>query len=197
MGLPIPTYNAPVTLTFALMAFAIRVLDMVTGKAFTYVFFSLPPHFQWNVPFNYPRLITHVFGHRDFGHLTANFAIILLIGPILEEKYGSRRLLIMGLITALATGIMHALFFSSGLLGASGIVFMLILLGSFTNHKRGEIPLTFILVVVLYLAKEIMGMFQNDDIAQSAHLVGGLLGGLFGYLGGVSGRKGSGVAAKA
>jgi len=185
MRLPIPTYNAPVTLTFALAAFAVRLLDTLTGKAFTYAFFSLPPHFQWSDPWLYPRLLSYVIGHRDFTHLTSNFAIILLLGPILEEKYGSRRLLIMGLVTALATGVLHALLFQSGMLGASGLVFMLIVLGSFANHKRGEIPLTFILILLLYLVREGIAMFQHDDIAQGAHILGGLLGGLFGYLGGL------------
>jgi membrane associated rhomboid family serine protease len=186
--LPVPTYNAPVTLTFALSAFAIRLFDAMTGLPLTYVLFALPPGFDWAEPLNYWRLVAHVFGHRDFTHLTANFAIILLVGPILEEKYGAKRLLIMGLITALATGLMNALLFPTGLMGASGIVFMLILLGSFVNHKRGEVPLTFILVLMLYLAKEITGMFAADDIAQSAHLVGGFLGSLFGYLGAGSRR---------
>ncbi len=190
MGLPVPTYNAPVTLTFALLAFGLRVLDNALGQSLSYAFFSLPPHFSWSDPLNYPRLFTHVVGHRDFAHLTANFAVILLVGPMLEEKYGSRRLLTMGLVTALATGLINALFFPTGLLGASGIVFMLILLGSFVNHKRGELPLTFVLVLLLYLTREIIGMFQNDDIAQSAHLVGGLLGGLFGYVGGIGGGTG-------
>jgi rhomboid protease GluP len=189
LALPVPTYNAPVTLTFALLAFAIRVGDALLSNSITYALFTLPPHFNWGAPLNYIRLFTHVIGHRDFGHLTANFAIILLLGPILEEKYGGRKLLVMGLVTALATGLFNALFFPTGLMGASGIVFMLILLGSFVNHKRGELPLTFILILLLYLAKEISAMFQSDDIAQSAHLVGGMMGALFGYLGGAKGSR--------
>lgn len=187
-SLPVPTYNAPVTLTFALAAFALHLFDALTGIPLTYAFFALPPGFDWSEPLNYWRLVSHVLGHRDFTHLTANFAIILLVGPILEEKYGAKRLLIMGLITALATGFLNAIFFPTGLMGASGIVFMLILLGSFVNHKRGELPLTFVLVLMLYLAKEVTGMFAADDIAQSAHLVGGTLGSLFGYLGAGSKR---------
>ena len=44
----------------------------------------------------------------------------------------------MMLITALVTGIMNVLFLPTGLQGASGIVFMFILLISVTNIKKGD-----------------------------------------------------------
>jgi rhomboid protease GluP len=58
----------------------------------------------------------------------------------------------------------------------------MILLVSITNLRKGEIPLTFILVVVLYLAREIVTAFQNDSASQFAHIAGGLCGSLFGFL---------------
>jgi rhomboid protease GluP len=104
-----------------------------------------------------------------------------LVGPIVEEKYGSKSLLIMILITALITGILNILFFNAGLLGASGIVFMLILLSSFTNVRSGEIPVTFILVAILFLGREVFESLQNDNISQFAHIIGGICGSVFGY----------------
>jgi membrane associated rhomboid family serine protease len=98
-----------------------------------------------------------------------------------EEKYGSKRLLIMILLTALVTGILNILFFNTGLLGASGIVFMLILLSSFTNVRNGEIPITFILVAFLFLGKEVLESIQNDNISQFAHIIGGICGSIFGF----------------
>jgi len=187
--LPIPTYNAPVTLTFALLAFALRLIDGPFQGQISMAWFAVPPHFAWNDPVHYVNLVTHVLGHRDWVHLTGNLSVFLLLGPILEEKYGSVKLLQMLFITALATGLVNAAIFPSGLMGASGLVFMLILLSSFVGHKRGEIPMTFILVLVLYLAKEIAGMFHSDDIAQSAHLLGGLIGSMFGFLWGGKGGK--------
>jgi membrane associated rhomboid family serine protease len=108
-----------------------------------------------------------------------------LIGPILEEVYGSGALLIMILITAFVTGVLNVLFFSSGLLGASGVVFMMILLASFTNFSRGEVPLTFILVLILFLGRELFDSFggeaANGNISKFAHIVGGFIGSLFGF----------------
>ena len=58
----------------------------------------------------------------------------------------------------------------------------MILLASFTNFKRGEIPLTFILILVLYLGQEVMNFFRSDNISQFAHIAGGFCGSLFGFL---------------
>ena len=89
----------------------------------------------------------------------------------------------MIILTALITGIINVSFYSTGLLGASGIVFMLILLVSFTNNTGGGIPLTFILVAILFVGKELMHSFNNDQISQSAHIIGGLCGSVFGFTG--------------
>ena len=133
-------------------------------------------------PVDYLRLFTHVAGHSSWAHLMANFAFVLLLGPILEEKYGSSGLAIMIAITALVTGLLNVLFLDTGLLGASGVVFMMILLGSFTNIRQGEIPLTFILIVVLYLTQEVVTSLRQDSVAQFAHISGGVIGSLFGFL---------------
>jgi membrane associated rhomboid family serine protease len=69
-------------------------------------------------------------------------------------------------------------------LGASGIVFMLILLGSFANLKRGRIPLTLILVLVIFIGNELMSALGADgetNIAYMSHIVGGLCGAAFGF----------------
>jgi membrane associated rhomboid family serine protease len=126
-------------------------------------------------------LFTHVIGHADWDHLISNFSFILLLGPILEENYGSVSLVIMIALTALVTGILNVMLFPSALLGASGVVFMMILLASFTNFNKGEIPLTFILVLIIYLGREIFNSFAADNISEFAHIVGGFVGSLFGF----------------
>jgi membrane associated rhomboid family serine protease len=108
---------------------------------------------------------------------------VLLLGPILEERYGSRRMLLMVLMTALATGLANALLFSTGLLGASGVVFMLIALISIVDLRAGVLPLTFVLVTVLFLGGEVLDMLRSDDVSQFAHLMGAAVGVAFGLLG--------------
>jgi GlpG protein len=55
-------------------------------------------------------------------------------------------------------------------------------MASFTGFKNGQIPVTFILVAILYLGQEIyQGIFVSDNISNTAHLVGGLVGSVIGY----------------
>jgi membrane associated rhomboid family serine protease len=92
------------------------------------------------------------------------------------------KLLVMILVTALATGLM-ALALGTGVMGASGIAFMMILLASMANVRGGEVPLTFIAVATIYLGGEIVaGLHANDGISHMAHLTGGAVGALFGFL---------------
>jgi len=173
-------YNSPVILTFSLIAFAVMMISSLTAGASTTIFFTAWPSGFMN-PMSYLRMFTHVLGHSSWEHLFGNVTLILLIGPLLEEKYGSRTMLTMIAITALITGIIAIFFMNSGLLGASGIVFMLILLSSFVNIKSGHVPLTFIIIVALFLGKEFLASFKPDTISQFAHIMGGICGSIFGF----------------
>jgi rhomboid protease GluP len=175
-------YNAPVILTFTLISTAILILDQLPGSDLTRRLFASYPTFNPESLLDYFRLFAHIIGHKNWTHLMGNFSFILLIGPMVEEKYRSGPMLVMILITALITSVLNIVFFSTGLMGASGIVFMLILLSSFTNFRAGQIPLTFILIVILFLTKEITNAFANDNISQFAHVIGGICGSTFGLL---------------
>jgi membrane associated rhomboid family serine protease len=172
------TYNAPVILTFALAAVAVHILNNLLGRDFQLIFAAWPELHDWR---SYVGLVSHILGHGNWEHLLGNFTMILLLGPILEERHGSGPLLVMIALTALVTGLVNLFFFSSFLVGASGIVFMLILLASTANIKYGEIPLTFIAVALIYLGGEVVRAFQTDNISQMGHLVGGLAGAAFGF----------------
>lgn len=176
------TYNAPFTLTFAFLAAFELLFNKLTGGQITREYFTLHPIFVFNDPLSYFRLFSHVIGHADLAHFTSNFTLILLIGPILEEKYGTQTLLLMSLVTAFFTALLTLVLFPSYLLGASGIVFMMIILGSFANVKKGDIPLTFFLVVLVFMGQEIFNAFQDNRISELAHIVGGISGSIFGFI---------------
>lgn len=174
-------YNSPVILTYALLSGTALLLGWLTSGAVTRNFFVLSSVGLYN-PLSYLRLITYIFGHADFNHFFGNFSIILLVGPLIEEKYGSKRLLLMIGATALISGILHLIFFQSGVLGASGIVFMLILLTPFTNTRSGKLPLTFILIFLIYIGQELaLSMTVVDNISRFLHILGGLIGAWMGY----------------
>ena len=175
-------FNAPVILAFALLSLLALLLGKWTDGAATYQYFSVY-RASLSDPLTYVRFFGHVLGHADYEHYMGNMLLILLVGPGLEEKYGRGTMVWTIAVTALVTGLVYFVFFpGSVLLGASGVVFMMIVLSSFTAMRRGEIPITLILVVIFYLGGEIMdGLFKQDNVSQIAHIVGGLCGLVFGF----------------
>ena len=176
------SYNAPFVLTYSLICLLVLLASGLTDGKSTFHLFSVHGSDSFRNLITYPRLIGHVLGHINFPHLLGNLTIILLIGPILEEKYGKRDLAIMAVITAVITGLLHMLFFEGMLLGASGIVFMFIVLSSLVNVKRKTVPLTFILVCIIFLGNEFALSFEEDSVSQFAHILGGICGSAFGFL---------------
>lgn len=174
-------YNSPVILTFTLISISVLLINNFSGIPLIRNFFTVYPGINFSNPVSFFRLVSHIIGHANWAHLLGNFSIILLIGPLLEEKYGAGKLFEMIFVTALITGLLNSFLFSTGLIGASGIAFMLILLGSFSNIRAGEIPLTFILVAVLFLGGEIIKGLGTDNISQFAHIIGGATGAAYGF----------------
>ena len=175
------TLNAPFTLGFALLCGLATLLCAVSGEC-TVLLFSTHAS-PMTDPLMYLRLFTHVLGHSGLAHLIGNMTLILLLGPALEEKYGAFKLLLVILATALVTGIIHNLFFpSTMLLGASGVVFAFILIGSITAKEDHKIPVTFILVALLYIGQQVwQGITQQDSISQMSHIIGGITGSVLGF----------------
>lgn len=167
-------FNAPITLAFVLFCLlALGINTLTDGQANALVFSCYKS--SLSDPLTYIRLVCHVFGHQSLSHLISNTLYILLLGPILEEKYGSKMISVI-LVTAIVTGIVHTFISpNTSLLGASGIVFSFIILASFTGRNNG-IPVTFILVAILWLGSEVSSMVVDDNISQLAHIVGGLCG---------------------
>jgi membrane associated rhomboid family serine protease len=174
-------YNAPVVLTFSLLALALLAVDHWLGGILTPRFFVTAPPFSIFDPLDYFRLVSHTLGHAGLGHLFSNLTMILLLGPILEERYGSANMLKMILLTGFFVGLLNTLVSSSGLLGASSIVFMFVTLISIVDLRRGSIPISFVLVVVVFVGNEIIRAFGPDDISQMGHIAGAALGALFGF----------------
>ena len=176
------TFNAPVVLSLAAISFIATLLNYVTGGASGRVLF-MTYHSPLSSPMTWVRAFTHIFGHADWTHLIGNMSYLLLLGPMLEEKYSSQTLAGVIAVTAVVTSVVNYIFFPGiALCGASGVVFAFILLSSFTEFREGEIPVTFILVAVFFLGQQIYdGITVRDNISNMAHIVGGIIGGLLGY----------------
>lgn len=182
------SYNAPVALTFALLSLIALVLGTITNGWTTHHLFSVY-RAPLSDPLTWVRFFGHVLGHSGYAHFIGNIVLILVLGPNLEDRFGSWNVLWAILVTALVSGVVHYLFFpGTALLGASGIVFMMILLSSFGGVRNGVIPITLILVAVCYLGGELWdAIFVDDNVSQLTHIIGGLCGTVMGFA--LSGKK--------
>ena len=178
---PLIDFNSPVILSLFIVSLALVALDSAFENIATRL---LACYFTgWTDPFMYPRLFTHVLVHQNLSHFTGNYLLLLVVGPMLEEKHGGGELVKMMIITAGITGIVHAFFFPrAALIGASGLVFMMILLASFANIREGRLPATVLLVGFLYIGNEVVkGVLSTGNISHLSHIIGGLCGAGFGF----------------
>ncbi len=175
--------NSPLILGFVFLSLAAMILNILTAGASNRLVFMTYRSSLAN-PLTYVRFFGHVLGHAGWQHYIGNMTYILLLGPMLEEKYGAKKLLGVIALTALITGLVNFIFFPRvAICGASGVVFAFILMTSFTSFKKGEIPITFILVAIVYLGQQVYdGLFVKDNISNMAHIVGGIVGAVSGYI---------------
>lgn len=173
------TFNAPFTLWFSILAITVFLLQVFLNLNSPLT--TLGGTFDFTNWTDYVSLFGYIFGHASWEHYLGNFSIILLVGPILEKSLGTQTLAIYTMITTFVTAIFHILFWDHGLIGASGVAFMMIVLVSLVNRKGNEIPLTFILIFILFVGKEFLAAFQDDQVSQFAHIAGGAMGVILGY----------------
>lgn len=132
----------------------------------------------------YLRLLLHPLAHADFSHYFANMTLLMVLTPFLEDACGWKNLLKMICITAAVEGTVNAAVSNYYLVGASGVVFMMTLLtpivANVDETKETEIPLTFIIVAIMWIGREIDDMNNRDGISHTCHIVGGLCGAYFG-----------------
>lgn len=177
------SFNSPVILGFSGICLIALLINLITGGIANHMLFSVYRSSLFS-PLTYIRFIGHIFGHAGWSHFIGNMTLILVLGPLLEEKYGAWNISCVIVFTALITGVVNFLLFPQvQLLGASGVVFAFILLSSFTSVKDGSIPITLILVAVIYIGGQIYdGIFIKDNVSNLTHILGGAVGAGFGYI---------------
>ena len=176
-------YNSKVIITYLLICLIAWFLNTITRGKTNKLLFESYRSSPLN-PLTYIKLFTHCIGHKDFDHLVSNFLYILLVGPMIEEKYGSINTLILLLLTSLVIALFNIIFTNYRILGASGNVYMLIVLSSFSNISEGKIPITVLLILIFYIIGEIKNSILegNKKIYHDGHLLGALCGLIFGIL---------------
>lgn len=173
------TVKAPLTIIFSVTTVVFYFLFQSNGPIPR--IFVLHGDLQFDNPLWYVSLVGYTMGHVSINHLVGNISLFLLLGHIIEKRYGSRKMFWMLTSTGALTALIHIALFDHKLIGASGIVFMMIVLSSLIDIRAKEVPLTFILIVLLFIGKEVVESFESDAVSQFAHIFGGVMGAFFGY----------------
>lgn len=189
-------YDAPVTLSFALVALLIFVLDTFAFKGSFSGQWLLTPTAEGGVlPFAFSdfrsivRLFLHVFGYTDAPFLICNLIFILLLGPSMEERYGSVIIGIMIFVAALFSGVLNACFCKVPACGAEPIVFMLVLLCTMMHLSRSNISASSLAVIALFICMLVLRKNPNGVVGVVIIAAGGLCGSLFAFLTSPKARK--------
>ena len=177
-------YNATVILSFFFICLIILIIDKIMKGKFSETLFSSSRYDSLLNPLTYFKLVSHSLGHSNWDHLYSNFLKILLIGPLIEEKYGSIQLLIMMILTSFIIGVINRIFTKNRILGASGIAYMLIVLCSFVNIEDGKVPLTLVLILLFFVVDEVINLLRRkkDGISHLGHVTGAICGLVLGIL---------------
>ena len=87
-------------------------------------------------------------------------------------------------LTSLTIGIVNKLLGKGGILGASGIAYMLIILSSFANMENGKIPITLTLIILFFVVDEVIKLLRRkkDGISHLGHVTGAICGIVLGIL---------------
>lgn len=133
--------------------------------------------------------VTYLFLHANLTHVLMNMMGLYFMGPETERTLGSRRFLLLYLLSGVLGGIGFVLLNSRSLcVGASGAVYGV--LGAFAalhpNRRVTLLLLPFItfrawIMALLYAAIEFLSAMGRPDggVAHTAHLAGGIAGWFF------------------
>lgn len=183
------SYDAPVTLTFSLISLLVFIIFQVILKSKNGIITIGAPTmsggespFVFANPLCYFRMIIHVFSAETFAVLISNLMILLLLGPVLEEYYGSVIVGIMMIVSALLSGVLNACFCKHSATGSESIVFMLILLNGFISVNKKKIPLASVFVLILFIVGQCKNGVSDGLIIMITNIAGGLCGSLLAFM---------------
>lgn len=184
------SYDAPVTLTFVIISTIIFLLSFFlakAGKADGLVKIFTSPTAQTGAlpfivkqPLSYLRLLVYIFGTDQANALFTNLILIMLLGPAMEERYGSVIIGIMIFVSALFSGVLNACFCESSLVGAVPVVSMMIFLNAFMSFSKKKFPLSFAAVMIFFIVIQVFS--GAGAIRIIICIAGGLCGSLFAFL---------------
>lgn len=173
-------YNSPVIVNYIVVCFILYFANIITNGYINDICY-LPGNLIVN-PFALHRLLTYTLVHGSFEHLIGNMALLALTGPSVENKYGGG--IVLGLlgVNSVMIGLLQGVLIHQGVMGASSIVFMILILSVFADTETKKIPITVFIVGACYIGNELIGALMTDSVSQLSHIMGAVLGIVFGVL---------------
>ncbi len=168
--------------------FALQIIfDSITRGGFVYLFAlrrsGLMSGMIW-------QPVTYMLLHGNWLHILLNMLVVFMFGRELERILGVRRFLLLYIGSGIMGGLGWIMMSGSGYcIGASGGVFGLIGMYAALFPNRAITLLLFFVfpvsmrartLAVILAAISLVLMFDDGNVAHSAHLAGGLAGYLFG-----------------
>ncbi|MBQ4263664.1 MAG: rhomboid family intramembrane serine protease [Bacilli bacterium] len=171
---PIITYSLIIinTLIFLLSLFNIVNIDDM------YMMFGA--NYELVASGEFYRLFTCMFFHADLLHLIFNMYALYILGTRVERYYGSKRYIVLYLISGLVASLFSCVFNNINVIsiGASGAIFGLFgSIAYFTYHYRGTLREFLTSGIIPTLLLNLIIGFANTGIDMAAH-IGGIIGGL-------------------
>lgn len=132
------------------------------------------------------RLFTSMFLHAGLDHLFFNMYGLMLFGPLLESRIGSKRFLALYLISGVLVSIVSSFFYNAAV-GASGAIMavigaLIIFMPRLQLLLFFAIPMPLWIAGILWVVIDTLGILVPSGVANIGHLTGmacGLLYGVF------------------
>ncbi len=180
------SFDYPVTLIFVILCIVFGFLAKLIPELQSIL--SCPTCASGQNPFNfksisdYFRLILYPLGFSDWNVLTSHLVFILFLCPKVEQVFGKSILSLLLFVCVIFSGVVCVCFSNSVMVGTSGIVFMLLILSFYSYIDKKEIPLSYVLLAIIYFSNEIIHIFSTNSLVVFCQFAGALVASLVGIL---------------
>lgn len=137
-----------------------------------------------NENFHLYQLISYSFLHGSFLHIFSNMFVLVLLGIRIEKELGSKKFIIIYIVSSIIAGLSHNILSNYPVVGASGSIWSIMVLYGFMF--RNEIFNFYFLfkievkyIILFLFLMEVFSIFKLDGVSHLAHIGGGISGTLF------------------
>lgn len=179
--------NSPVILVIIFLSLCICVVQNLVDSDSLKNLFSAPGMqgspvaFNFKNPLDYLRIFVHILGCSGFQTLAINILFLLILGPSIEDRFGSPFIAIMILICSIVTSVVNVCFFSTVTQGLGSIVWALFLLTAFPAENRKVLPFAALMAVIILIAKDVSSIFVFKNYSVIPQFIGGVSGSLISF----------------